>query len=291
MVLNSRGSEVGKGTSEPPATVWYKTPHHTAARPRRAIKLPFLPLILREEKEKWTRLITEWYPRVNKRYKGRQHKRWEDDIKQIAGAKWTRIARDRETWKSLEEAFVAGQAVTSNNPIADDIINLDVRRARERAAACRPKSTCSPDDIQIQKKHESLRKPTATRLAVRAAKSCRVQSKVAVVALLAPEAVGGVPGATFERICVTACVYGRWQVVVVWEPRFGARSHGTSSTTPALAPLNGDATMHTTATRTPSDVCGALDVRGARVCAVVKAADRVSDYDNYGQGFDYYRRP
>ncbi|GBP62241.1 hypothetical protein EVAR_44649_1 [Eumeta japonica] len=75
--------------------------------------------MLREEKEKWTRLITEWYPRGNKRSKGRQHKRWEDDIKQIAGAKWTRIARDRETWKSLEEAFVAGQAVTSNNPIAD----------------------------------------------------------------------------------------------------------------------------------------------------------------------------
>ncbi|GBP17436.1 hypothetical protein EVAR_8793_1 [Eumeta japonica] len=58
----------------------------------------------------------------NKRSKGRQHKRWEDDIKQTAGAKWTRIARDRETWKSLEEAFVAGQAVTSNNPIADVII-------------------------------------------------------------------------------------------------------------------------------------------------------------------------
>ncbi|GBP81979.1 Intraflagellar transport protein 80 homolog [Eumeta japonica] len=78
--------------------------------------------MLREKKEKWTRLITEWYPRGNKRSKGRQHKRWEDDIKQIAGAKWTRIARDRETWKSLEEAFVAGQAVTNNNPIADDII-------------------------------------------------------------------------------------------------------------------------------------------------------------------------
>ncbi|GBP78794.1 hypothetical protein EVAR_65303_1 [Eumeta japonica] len=77
--------------------------------------------MLREEKEKWTRLIMEWYPRGNKRSKGRQHKRWEDDIKQIAGAKWTRLARDRETWKSLEETFVAGQAVTSNNPIADDI--------------------------------------------------------------------------------------------------------------------------------------------------------------------------
>ncbi|GBP29170.1 hypothetical protein EVAR_17708_1 [Eumeta japonica] len=78
--------------------------------------------MLREEKEKWTRLIAEWYPRGNKRSRGRQHKRREDDTRQIAGAKWTRIARDRETWKTLEEAFVAGQAVTSNNPIADVII-------------------------------------------------------------------------------------------------------------------------------------------------------------------------
>ena len=30
-------------------------------------------------------------------------KRWEDDVKRIAGPDWIRKARDRETWKSFEE--------------------------------------------------------------------------------------------------------------------------------------------------------------------------------------------
>lgn len=68
--------------------------------------------MLREEKGKWTKLITEWYPRDGKRKRGRQFKRWDDDIKKIAGILWTRAAKDRNKWKSLEEAFVERQAVT-----------------------------------------------------------------------------------------------------------------------------------------------------------------------------------
>ncbi|GBP94035.1 Putative uncharacterized transposon-derived protein F52C9.6 [Eumeta japonica] len=67
--------------------------------------------MLREKNEKWTRIISEWYPRDGKRNKGRPIKRWEDDIKGVAGPEWTRIARDRDRWKSLEEAFVERQAV------------------------------------------------------------------------------------------------------------------------------------------------------------------------------------
>ena len=66
--------------------------------------------MLREGIEKWTRQITEWYPRDGKRNKGRQTKRWEDDLKKIAGPEWTRIAKDRIKWKALEEAFVERQA-------------------------------------------------------------------------------------------------------------------------------------------------------------------------------------
>ncbi|GBP27588.1 hypothetical protein EVAR_102840_1 [Eumeta japonica] len=122
--------------------------------------------MLREEKEKWTRLITEWYPRGNKRSKGRQHKRWEDDIKQIARAKWTRIARDRETWKSLEEAFVAGQAVTSNNPIADveTVVTRLLFESRETYAEAPP-----------------VRPDTATRRLVRVTWKIRVFEVVLVV--------------------------------------------------------------------------------------------------------------
>ena len=67
--------------------------------------------MIREKNEKWTKKILEWYPRNGKRCKGRPTKRWEDDLKRVAGPEWTRIARDRDRWKSLEEAFVEGQAV------------------------------------------------------------------------------------------------------------------------------------------------------------------------------------
>ncbi|GBP16134.1 hypothetical protein EVAR_9854_1 [Eumeta japonica] len=53
----------------------------------------------------------KWYPRDGKRNKGRPIKRWEDDIKGVAGPEWTRIARETDRWKSLEEAFVERQAV------------------------------------------------------------------------------------------------------------------------------------------------------------------------------------
>ncbi|GBP88546.1 Retrovirus-related Pol polyprotein from type-2 retrotransposable element R2DM; Endonuclease [Eumeta japonica] len=61
--------------------------------------------------EKWTRIISEWYPRDGKKNKGRPIKRWEDDIKGVAGPEWTRIARDRDRWKSLEKAFVERQGI------------------------------------------------------------------------------------------------------------------------------------------------------------------------------------
>uniref|UniRef100_A0A2H1V663 SFRICE_031899 n=1 Tax=Spodoptera frugiperda TaxID=7108 RepID=A0A2H1V663_SPOFR len=71
--------------------------------------------MLREKQEKWTKIITEWYPRDGKRNKGRQTKRWEDDIKKVAGPEWIRVAKNREKWKSLEEAYVERQAVFEPN--------------------------------------------------------------------------------------------------------------------------------------------------------------------------------
>uniref|UniRef100_A0A2H1WCW2 SFRICE_022111 n=1 Tax=Spodoptera frugiperda TaxID=7108 RepID=A0A2H1WCW2_SPOFR len=41
-----------------------------------------------------------------KRSRGRQVRRWEDDLKQTAGPFWLRVARDRIHWKELEEAYV-----------------------------------------------------------------------------------------------------------------------------------------------------------------------------------------
>lgn len=81
----------------------------------RTLKWRWIGHMLREKQEKWTKTITEWYPRDGKRNKGRQTKRWEDDIKKVAGPEWIRVAKDREKWKSLEEAYVERQAVFEPN--------------------------------------------------------------------------------------------------------------------------------------------------------------------------------
>lgn len=61
--------------------------------------------IMRTNREKWTKDIMEWYPRHGKRQKGRQIKRWEDDLPKG----WRRFTRDRDEWKKLGEAYVKGQ--------------------------------------------------------------------------------------------------------------------------------------------------------------------------------------
>ncbi|PZC85214.1 hypothetical protein B5X24_HaOG202399 [Helicoverpa armigera] len=63
----------------------------------------------REKQEKWTRLVTEWCPLDGRRSRGRPTKRWEDDLKGVAGPTWSRTAKNRTEWKTLEEAFVVRQ--------------------------------------------------------------------------------------------------------------------------------------------------------------------------------------
>ncbi|KAJ8712370.1 hypothetical protein PYW07_000868 [Mythimna separata] len=60
-------------------------------------------------KEKWNKILTQWYPREGNRKRGRQQKRWDDDIRQVAGKTWTRVARERSEWSRLEEAFANWQ--------------------------------------------------------------------------------------------------------------------------------------------------------------------------------------
>lgn len=55
--------------------------------------------------EKWNKKIIFWYPRNKKRKRGRQFRRWEDEIKKLAGKIWTRKAVNRTEWKEMEEAF------------------------------------------------------------------------------------------------------------------------------------------------------------------------------------------
>lgn len=74
------------------------------------------------KKEKWTKFITEWYPRDYKRSQGRQIKRWENDIKEVAGPKWMKKAKHKEKWMSLQEAFVEGQIVQNFFIVSSDYV-------------------------------------------------------------------------------------------------------------------------------------------------------------------------
>ncbi|CAH2245406.1 jg12916 [Pararge aegeria aegeria] len=49
--------------------------------------------------------ILHWYPREDRRPRGRPRRRWSDDIIKAVGATWTRLARERNRWKRMEEAF------------------------------------------------------------------------------------------------------------------------------------------------------------------------------------------
>ncbi|XP_023946281.2 LINE-1 reverse transcriptase homolog [Bicyclus anynana] len=55
--------------------------------------------------QRWTIKTTKWIGPQGKRNVGRPQKRWADDIIATAGKSWMTIAREREKWKKLEEAY------------------------------------------------------------------------------------------------------------------------------------------------------------------------------------------
>lgn len=76
----------------------------------RKLKWKWVGHMLRSPIEKWSRKLTMWYPREGKRSRGRPRKRWEDDIKEVAGPLWRRTAMDRRKWRALGEAYAERQA-------------------------------------------------------------------------------------------------------------------------------------------------------------------------------------
>ncbi|CAK1591052.1 unnamed protein product [Parnassius mnemosyne] len=91
----------------------------------RKLKWKWAGHMMRNNKEKWAKNVTEWCPRQNKRKKGRQRLRWEDDIRKIAGVTWRRITQDRKAWQALGEAF----ADTQDNHKTDNIKQMTVTLA------------------------------------------------------------------------------------------------------------------------------------------------------------------
>ncbi|GBP47080.1 hypothetical protein EVAR_96035_1 [Eumeta japonica] len=63
-----------------------------------------------ERQGKWSKIVSDWYPRDGRRSRGRQMTRWEDDLKLTAKHHWRKVARDRTQWKMLEEAYAKRHA-------------------------------------------------------------------------------------------------------------------------------------------------------------------------------------
>ncbi|CAH2091627.1 unnamed protein product [Euphydryas editha] len=61
--------------------------------------------IARLTDNRWTHTITLWKGPPGTRKRGKPVARWADDIIKVAGKKWMETATNKETWKSLEEAF------------------------------------------------------------------------------------------------------------------------------------------------------------------------------------------
>ncbi|GFS18387.1 endonuclease-reverse transcriptase [Elysia marginata] len=63
--------------------------------------------VARLQDNRWTLRVTEWQPRNGKRSRGRQARRWRDDIVTVRtmGNTWTREAKDKEEWRRGAEAL------------------------------------------------------------------------------------------------------------------------------------------------------------------------------------------
>ena len=62
--------------------------------------------VARRNDNRWTKRLTEWQPRLGKRRRGRQKRRWRDDITAFIGTTWARKAEDRRAWQEHEEGYI-----------------------------------------------------------------------------------------------------------------------------------------------------------------------------------------
>ena len=62
--------------------------------------------VARLNDNRWTKRITDWQPRYGNRSRGRQAKRWRDDIVQMKGITWGRDAGQRDDWRRDAEGYI-----------------------------------------------------------------------------------------------------------------------------------------------------------------------------------------
>ena len=63
--------------------------------------------VTRRRDGRWSTQITEWTPLEGKRNRGRQRKRWRDEIQQFWNdTNWYKYVKERENWRDHAEAFI-----------------------------------------------------------------------------------------------------------------------------------------------------------------------------------------
>ena len=60
----------------------------------------------RQKDNRWTIRTTDWTPRDMKRSRGRQARRWRDDLDQFFGKTWPQTARTRAEWSKVTEGYI-----------------------------------------------------------------------------------------------------------------------------------------------------------------------------------------
>ena len=58
--------------------------------------------VARLQSSRWAQISTMWDPRIGRRQRGRPASRWTDSFRKIAGVHWSRAARNRSNWKTLQ---------------------------------------------------------------------------------------------------------------------------------------------------------------------------------------------
>lgn len=71
----------------------------------RLLKWNWAGHICRMDTNRWTKKVTEWLPREERRQRGRPKRRWDDVFTHKYGQEWRRMARDRKLWSQLGEAY------------------------------------------------------------------------------------------------------------------------------------------------------------------------------------------
>ena len=61
--------------------------------------------VARLDDNRWTQRVTEWQPREGRRSRGRQRKRWRDNLVQLKGVTWRHDAQHRQRWRSDVEGY------------------------------------------------------------------------------------------------------------------------------------------------------------------------------------------